>query len=252
MSETDKKTLQEQTPEVSAAPAKKPSKKWKKIVGGVLTAILIVVLVICVVTVIRVKSSKKPFMFGYATYFVVSGSMDPTIKVGEIILVEKVQNPEDLKKDDIITYVGREGTFAGKVVTHRIVSEGVQDGKITTCGDANHGVADPPIVFEQVIGRYVKTSMFLTTVYKAFTSKWGFLFIVFIPLMILLVVQIVNFRRACRMDKDGRLPEEKTEEEIKQQAVKEREEEIKRKAVEEYLASKKRIEKAQRENKKKQ
>ena len=73
----------------------------------------------------------------------------------------------------------------------------------------------------------------------------------FIPLLALLVVQIVNFRRACRMDKDGKMPEEKTEEEIKQQAIKEKEEELKRKAVEEYLASRKRIERAEKENKSK-
>ena len=69
--------------------------------------------------------------------------------------------------------------------------------------------------------------------------------------MILLVVQIVNFRRACRMDKDGKLPEEKTAEEIKKEALKEKEEEIKRKAIEDYLASKKRIEQAERDSKNK-
>ena len=53
------------------------------------------------------------------------------------------------------------------------------------------------------------------------------------------------------MDKDGKMPEEKSAEEIKEQAVKEKEEEIKRKAIEEYLASKKRIEKASKETGKK-
>ena len=212
---------------------------------------LLVVLALCVVVVVQVKSSNKPFMFGYATFFVVSGSMEPTINKGEVILVERVFSPEELKKGDIITFNGKGGALEGKVVTHRIISEGVVDGKVTTCGDANYGIADDPIPYENVIGRYVKTSDILTTVYAVFTSKYGFLFIVFIPLLILLIVQIVNFRRACRMDKDGKMPEEKTAEEIKEQAVKEREDEIKRKAVEEYLASKKRIEQAQREKKNK-
>ena len=228
---------------------KKKAPKWKKIVGAILTVILFVILVLCVVVVVRVKSSKKPFLFGYATFFVVSGSMEPTIHVGEVILVEKVSSPEELKKGDIITFRGKGGVIAGKIVTHRIVSEGVVDGKITTCGDANHNIADEPITYDDVIGKYAKTSAFLTTVYAVFTSKYGFLFIVVIPLLILLVVQITNFRRACRMDKDGRLPEEKTEEEIKEQAIKEKEDEIKRKAVEEYLASKKRIELAEKEKK---
>ncbi len=246
------KTPQEQSQE-GATPASETKKKpvWKKVVGGIFSAILLVILVFCVVVVVQVKSSKKPFLFGYATFFVVSGSMEPTINKGEVILVERVTSADQLHKGDIITFNGKGGSLEGKVVTHRIISDGVVNGKITTCGDANHGISDEPIPLTNVIGKYVKTSAALTTVYAVFTSKYGFLFIVFIPLLILLIVQIVNFRRACRMDKDGKMPEEKTAEEIKEQAVKEREDEIKRKAVEEYLASKKRIEKAQRENKNK-
>lgn len=233
------------------APAPKKKKKWKKVLGWILTTLLIVALVFCVVLVVQVKSSNKPFLFGYATYFVVSGSMEPTIKVGEVILIKQVSSPDELQKGDIITFRGKGGSLQGKIVTHRIISDGVQAGMITTCGDANHGIADAPITYDDVIGKYVKTSAVLTTVYTVFTSKYGFLFIVFIPLLILLVVQIVNFRRACRMDKDGKLPEEKTAEEVKEQAKKEKEEEIKRKAIEDYLASKKRIEQAERDSKNK-
>ena len=240
-----------QTAENTKKPAEKKRKTWKKVVGGILTAIFAVILVLCVVLVVQSKVAKKPFLFGRAIYFVMTGSMEPTIMTGDVIIVERVDSPDELKKGDIITYHGKEGSFAGKIVTHRIVSEGVEDGKITTCGDANHGAKDPQITYGEVIGRYVKTSAFLSTLYKVFTSKYGFLLIIVIPLLILLVVQIINFRRACRMDKDGKLPEEKTEEEIKDQAVREREEEIKRKAVEEYLASKKRIEKAERASKNK-
>ncbi len=238
-----------ETPE--SEKGKKPPKKWKKVAGWILTALLVLALIFAVILVVQVKSSNMPFIFGYATFYVVSGSMEPTIHVGEVILIERVNSPDELKKGDIITFHGKGGSLEGKIVTHRIVSDGVVDGKITTCGDANHGIADEPITYNDVIGRYVRTSAVLTTAYAVFTSKYGFLFIVFIPLIILLIVQIVNFRRACRMDKDGKLPEEKSAEEIKAEAVKEKEAEIKRKAVEEYLASKKRIEEAQRDKNKK-
>ena len=231
----------------SDAANKKKPKKWKKIVGTIFTVVVIVVLVFCVVVAVQVKSSKKPFIFGYATFFVVSGSMEPVIHVGEVIIDEKVDSIEDLQVGDIITYQGKEGEFKGKTVTHKITR--IEGDTIVTKGVSQQSIKeDPAITFDDVVGRYVKTSSFLTTVYMAFTSKYGFLFIVFIPLLILLIIQIVNFRRACRMDKDGKLPEEKTAEEVKEQAVKEKEDEIKRKAIEEYLASKKRIEKAERDN----
>jgi len=242
--ELEKENTQE-TATPSEKPKKKP-KKWLKVLRWVFTALVLIVLVFCVVTVVQVKSAKKPFIFGYATYYVLTGSMEPVIHVGDVIIDEKVSSISDLKEGDIITYIGKEGEFAGKTVTHKIVR--IDGDKIVTKGVAAKVVKeDPPITFNDVIGRYVKTSSFLTTVYMVFTSKYGFLLIVFIPLMILLIMQVVNFRRACRMDKDGKLPEEKSAEEIKEQAVKEKEEEIKRKAIEDYLASKKRIEQAQRD-----
>ena len=228
-----------------------PPKKWKTVLSWVFTVVLILAIGFGILLLVQVKKENKPLLFGFGAYYVVSGSMEPTIKVGDIILIRKVKGEDDLQKGDIITFHGKGGNLQGKIVTHRIISDGIVDGKITTCGDANHGIADEPIPYANVIGKYVKTSAALTTVYAVFTSKYGFLFIVFIPLLILLIVQIVNFRRACRMDKDGKMPEEKTAEEIKEQTIKEREDEIKRKAVEEYLASKKRIEKAERENKNK-
>ena len=228
-----------------------PKKKWKKVVGGVLTVILVLIVLAGIFLVVQVKKSKKPFIFGYATYYVLSGSMEPTIMTHDVIIIEKVNDPSDLEKGDIVTFVSGP-QYNGMVVTHRIVSDGVVDGKFTTRGDnkQTNFKDDDPTPYENVIGKYVKTSRFLTTVYSLFSSKYGFLFFVFIPLLILLGVQVFNFRRACRMDKDGKLPEEKSADEIKEQAVKQKEEEIKRKAVEEYLAAKKRLEKASKENKK--
>ena len=248
----EKNTIKEEKKEGNL-PEKEPKKKakWKRVVSGVLTALIVLLVVVCGLFVMQTKLSKKFFLFGYAAYYVLTGSMEPTIMTGDVILVEKVSSLEDLKEGDIITYYGKEGEFAGKTVTHRI--RRIEGETIVTRGDSERSIKDDPaITYNDVIGRYVKTSSFLTSVYTAFTSKYGFLFIVFIPLIVLLVVQIVNFRRACRMDKDGRLPEEKSEEEIKEQAIKEKEEEIKRKAIEEYLASKKRLEKAARKHKKKE
>ena len=260
MAETEERNSLEETPETQGATERKdgdqgekaptPPKKWKTVLGWILTVVLILAIGFGILILVQVKKENKPLVFGIGAYYVVSGSMDPTIKVGEIILIRKVKGEDDLQKGDIITFHGKGGNLQGKTVTHRIISDGVVAGKITTCGDANHGIADTPITYDDVIGKYVKTSTVLTTVYAAFKSKYGFLFIVFIPLLILLIIQIVNFRRACKMDDDGRMPEDKTEEEIKQEAVKEKEAEIKRKAVEEYLASKKRIEEAQKRHKK--
>ncbi len=225
----------------------KQKSKAKKIASGVVTGLLVIILVFCVFVVIQVKTAKRPNLFGYGVYTVVSGSMVPTLEVGDVIIIKAVKDGSELQKGDIITFNGK-GDFAGKVVTHRIVSDGVVDGKITTCGDANYGIVDKtPIGPEDVIGKYVRTSAVMTFIYSAFRSKVGFALIVFVPLLVLLIVQVVNFARACKMDKDGK-PESESQDPAG--AVKEKEEEIKRKAIEEYIASRKRIEEAQKKRKK--
>ena len=229
-------------------PSKKKHSKWRKTLSTILTIIVVLVIVFSVLLFVQTKMAKKPFLFGYATYIVISGSMEPTIHVGEVIIVEKVDSIKDLKEGDVVTYAGKEGEFAGKTVTHRI--RRIEGDKIVTRGDSTMNIKDDPaITFNDVIGRYVKTSGFLSSIYSAFSNKYGFLLIVIIPLLILLFVQVVNFRRACKMDDDGKMPDEKSAEQEKEKAVKEKEAEIKRKAIEEYIASKKRVEKAQKDKK---
>ena len=224
---------------------KKPSVA-KKIVSAVVTVFLLLLLGFVIFTLIQVKTAKRPNLFGYGVYTVISGSMRPTLDVGDVIIVKKVGSESELKKGDIVTFVGK-GELSGKIVTHRIISEGVEDGKLTTCGDANYGIADKPIEYTDVIGKYVRTSVVMTFVYNAFRSKLGFGLIVFVPLFCLLVIQIINFVRACKMKDDEELKKEQlTPEEL----IKQREDEIKRKAVEEYIASKKRVEEAQRKRRK--
>lgn len=228
--------------------AKKP-KKGNKAVSWILTVLLIAVFLFCGVVAVRTLVLKKPFIFGYGVFYVLTGSMEPEIHVGDVIVDKQVDSIADLKEGDIITYRGKEGEFKGKTVTHKIMR--IEGDTIVTKGVSTMSIKeDPAITFDDVIGKYVKTSAFLTFIYKVFTNKIGFFVIIFIPLVILLIVQIVNFAKACRMGKDGKTPAEKTEAELRDEAIKEKEEEIKRKAIEEYLASKKRIKDA--EDKKKE
>lgn len=206
---------------------KKPQSKVKKILSAVLTAILVLLVIGGVALVIHVKTAKDPSVFGYSVYTVATGSMTPALRVGDVILVKKVTDPKELQKDDIITFYGQ-GKQSGKIITHRIISEGVEsDGTIRTCGDANYGLADDPIGFEHVIGKMVKKSGALYFLHSAFSSKIGFVLIVFLPLLVLLIIQVVNFARACKMDKDGKIKGEESPEES--------EEEKDRKLIEEYL-----------------
>ena len=81
---------------------------------------------------------------GYSALIVLSGSMEPTIMTGEVIVIHA--EPE-YKLKDILTY--RDGSI---LVTHRIVN--VTNDTYTTRGDANN-TDDPPIKKSQAVGKTI-------------------------------------------------------------------------------------------------
>lgn len=76
---------------------------------------------------------------------VVSGSMDPTIKVGNYVIIKKCDN---YKVDDIVTFVDRNDN----VVTHRIKE--INNDKVITKGDANNTI-DDGISIKNVKGKVI-------------------------------------------------------------------------------------------------
>ncbi len=165
----------------------------RKIWRVISTLLVIAVLAMLATVFIQRITGREPTLFGYRINYIRTGSMEPTIKEGDVILCRNV-TAEAVAKGDIITYTndGRLTTLPeGQTVCHRVVEEPYTvDGEIrlTTQGDAN-GSPDPEITGAQVIGRFVKKLTIMTLFYKVFLTKWGFL-IVIIPLALMLVVEL--------------------------------------------------------------
>jgi signal peptidase I len=106
-------------------------------------------------TMFAFSNSTEKSIFGYRFYHVLTPSMEPVFGVGDMIFV-KLCEPEDVKKDDIITFVPNRNAKA--YLTHRAVEirPGENGGApvIVTRGDANN-TEDPPISGEAVVGKYV-------------------------------------------------------------------------------------------------
>ena len=121
----------------------------KRVLTIIVTALLVIIAVYNLYNFIELKVLKKDIatINGYATLEVVSGSMEPTIKIGDMIVINT--KGKDYKVDDIITFYDENDSF----VTHRIIE--INDDKIITQGDANDS-KDSPIVKDKIVGKYVK------------------------------------------------------------------------------------------------
>jgi signal peptidase len=89
-----------------------------KLTGRIVFTAVVALLVYALVSIQTVKSrGEAPEILGLYLFSVESGSMEPTLDIGSVIVSRAVAQPEKLKQNDIVTFKTRAGT----VVTHRIV-----------------------------------------------------------------------------------------------------------------------------------
>lgn len=121
-------------------------KRICQIINNIIIAVLIIL--VCIFFV--------PKILGCENLAVLSGSMEPKISVGSMVIVQDV-DPNDLEVGDIITYKISDTTL----VTHRIVSIDQDAQEIVTKGDANDVIDGEPVSFSNVVGKLFISIPFL-------------------------------------------------------------------------------------------
>ena len=116
-------------------------KNIKKIWDTVSTVIVILVVAFAVF----LMGSR---LVGLQVFNVISGSMEPTYSVGDLLYVKTV-DPDSVKVGDPITFVLNEDLV---VATHRVVGIDKENRQFTTKGDANETEDAAPVHFNNLIG----------------------------------------------------------------------------------------------------
>lgn len=120
------------------------------------------------------------------SYVVLSGSMEPTLSPGDVVIVDATAT---VGVGDIITY----DTGDQVPTTHRVIDE--RDGGYQTKGDANENVDSGLVAFESVIGRTIITIPFVGYVILWANSPVGYVLLVVIPLVLLGVSELRKWAR---------------------------------------------------------
>ena len=157
-----------------------------RVVKNVVCWTMIAVLSFAVITFLLSRvSGGTPSLFGYSIQRVSSGSMEPELAVGEVILSKAVDDARTLAAGEIITFNGQT-QFGQPHITHRIIVPPYEENGVIylqTKGDANE-TADAPITPDMVEFRFVCKLPFLAALYSLFLSPWGL--ILFIALLLVI------------------------------------------------------------------
>lgn len=93
-----------------------------------------------------------PALFGHRSFVVMSGSMEPTISTGDVVIDEQV-SPLEVRPGDVITFraPGSERTL----ITHRVIDVTIEGNAVgfVTKGDANSAPERWRIPADGVLGR---------------------------------------------------------------------------------------------------
>ena len=128
-------------------------------------------------------------LFGVQIYTVLSGSMEPTYKVGSVIYVVDVEIDE-LKEQDAITFeLGNE-----TIATHRIIKiEEQDDVKIFhTKGDANKLPDKNPVSEDEIIGKPIFTIPLLGYVAYFMQSSYGMIITIGVGIGLIAITMFID------------------------------------------------------------
>ena len=126
------------------------------IVGWVMCVILVPILIVNCTLLIKsfVNKEKVPDFGGVLPLIVLTDSMYPDIKSGDLIICKTI-DAEDIQEDDVISFYDPDGNGM-TVVTHKVVKVLTEDGKLAfrTKGVNNNAEDRTPVPAENVIAEY--------------------------------------------------------------------------------------------------
>ena len=166
--------------DVESINKRKEKTKTLKRIMEIIAIILIYNIILIIVSSINGKDFS---ILGYKAYIVDTNSMEPTINVGDIVIVKKVKE-DKLKQGDVITF-----TEEGEVITHRITKVETEEiGKqYVTKGDNNNTEDTFKIRYNDIIGEEILTIPRLGKTVQILDSKIIILIIILIILIFILV-----------------------------------------------------------------
>lgn len=150
----------------------------------------------------------------YGAYVIVSGSMEPTIKIRDAIIIKRYDE-QDLKVGDIITYRSEDPYFYGIMITHRIIDVTYDEGEkvYVTKGDHNATRDRLPVKSNQIYGKVIMMIPKIGYIQTFLATSYGWIIAVVIPCLGIIITDVVKLVRNISKDSRSKKRKERNENE---------------------------------------
>lgn len=177
--------------------------KITKIIQKLFTVLIFAVVALIIVSILPIPGN-------YKLLIVQSGSMEPAIKTGSVVVVKPAEN---YKTGDIITF---EDKGKDRTTTHRVADVEVVSGQTyyITQGDANNAEDSSKVSENKVVGKVLTSVPYAGYILAFAKEPIGFVLLVIVPCAIIILEEIGKIYKEI---KKGKKKEEGDEDDEKKE-----------------------------------
>ena len=148
------------------------------------------------------RQGRVPTFFGYSFSVVITGSMEPDIHVGELLVVRKT-DIEEIEIGDDILFISKSGVVAGQHIVHRVIDKGTDEKGLwlQTKGTHNAGPDEALVRSDNFVGKAVAHSVFWGKIFSFLTNTEALMMLAVLVLAAPFALkQILRIVRATKTD----------------------------------------------------
>jgi signal peptidase len=161
-------------------------KKTLSIIGNVVLILAMAIGLLLTVSILPIRGN-------FRILSVISGSMEPTIKTGSLIVVKPA---DEYKQGDIITFRSTDAKQEKDNTTHRISAVEEVDGFVEykTKGDANEVEDSDKVKLSQIIGKHLFSINYLGFILLYIKTLPGLLILIMVPATIIIYEEVKKIK----------------------------------------------------------
>lgn len=180
--------------------------KVLKVLNILVTVVLVLLIVASATLSISARRSKDalPSVAGHKLLTVLSGSMEPVIHTGDVIVVKPLEGGQIAQEGDVITFYAKEDS--AMLITHRVVGliqVNQRPVAYVTKGDNNQSEDLTPVPVDRAIGIYQWRIPFFGYVSDFMRKPFGILLFVVLPGLLFIGGELKKMWRAMEEPEDS-------------------------------------------------
>ena len=134
----------------------------------------------------------------FGLYTIISPSMEPNVKVYDVVVDLNVFSDKSIKEGDIITFISKSNVSKGLTVTHRVVevlnnADGTKS--YITKGDNNNRTDQATVNFNEILGKVLFKIPQLGRLQFLIANKFGWILVILLPALGVIIYDFIKLFR---------------------------------------------------------